>query len=102
MNTKASLSTGWNAVNGHWSVGTTGGEEQHILSIGEMPSHSHNIMSVGVECSHLGGTPFGVEYWGWGVSSSGGNYVGDVTYAGGNQAHNTLPRFMVLAYIMKL
>lgn len=101
-NTKSSFATGWNAVNGHWPVGTTGGEEQHILSIGEMPSHNHSPVYLGGSINDAGDpgdlsitTPTNM----WGAPAIAGSYTG---YTGGNQAHNILPRFMVLAYIMKL
>lgn len=41
-NTKATVVSGWDtAADGHWNVGLTGGEENHVLSIAEMPSHLH-------------------------------------------------------------
>lgn len=80
-------------MNGHWPVGATGGEEQHILTITEMPSHNHQLNGWTIQNGYSGpghvGDPKG--------------FFSDVTqYTGGNQPHNILPRFITLAYIMKL
>ena len=94
--TKASYVVGWNAVvNGHLGIGTVGGEEMHQLSILEMPSHRHTL--------------YGNDNNVWSNQSPslgvGGNYWASTTnpigLAGGSQAHNTLPPFMALAFIMK-
>ena len=91
-NTKTSYGVGWNVLNGHWPVGVTGGEEFHRLSIAEMPSHNH---------SYLRGNQVGGGNWNFADFNTG--FVWDYTgYAGGDQAHNTLPPFVTLAYIMKL
>jgi microcystin-dependent protein len=97
-NTKTSWANGWDNVNGHWPVGQVGGEEQHILTIAEMPSHNHDS------------NPWSVFYRGQkdGIYTDGSpNFqtgAGSLptSYTGGDQPHNILPRFMTLAYIMKL
>ena len=94
--TKVSYVVGWNtAVNVHLGIGAVGGEEMHQLTIPEMPSHRHTL--------------YGNDNNVWANQSPslgvGGNYWSSITnpigLAGGSQAHNTLPPFMALAYIMK-
>jgi microcystin-dependent protein len=92
------------------TVGTTGGKEQHILTLSEMPSHRHS---------------FGRDWWGVGPDregvdlgnvndqgSSGPDESGKTTYTGGQGGtswtpgttapHENMPPFYVLAYIIKL
>lgn len=47
VDTKLTYGTSWNAVNGHFAVGQTGGEEQHIQTIAEMASHGHTAWTDG-------------------------------------------------------
>ena len=93
-NTKISWSNGWNSQNGHLSPGWTGGEEQHILSVAEIPSHSHYWNGGALVSLAAGGLQYDVvlPFMGAAFTSN----------EGGNQPHNIMPRFMVLAYIMKL
>ncbi|WP_018704627.1 hypothetical protein [Anaeromusa acidaminophila] len=95
MNTKTSFATGWNAVNGHWPVGVNGGEEMHLLTIAEMPSHNHGLGLIALRqrANGSGDSDLTWGFWDQGFVTN---------YTGGSQSHNILPRFMVLAYIMKL
>jgi microcystin-dependent protein len=99
--TKTSWANGWDNVNGHWPVGQVGGEEQHILTISEMPAHNHGFSPF--QSANLGsGWAHYVGESGAEISAAGsGGYI-STNFTGGNQAHNILPRFMTLAYIMKL
>jgi microcystin-dependent protein len=108
-------------VIGHFTPGVTGGEEQHILSITEIPSHTHSLTGsasaygVGAYAFVNGGST--MDLIGIGQSDSGNGHNGggakgykkvDLTtsfavgYTGGTQPHNIMPRFLSLAYIMKL
>jgi len=77
------------------NVGATGGVSSHILTINEMPSHSHNQKITGggsgayainvAECYIGGHTDCGTTY-----------------STGGGAAHTNRDKYYALAYIMKL
>ncbi len=80
----------------------TGGEAYHVLTEGEMPSHTH-VFPWGESWPNW--TPYGVAT-GKGCIGSGDtdydNYWSFTSWTGGNQAHNNMPPYMALYYIMKL
>ena len=78
----------WGAVH---PIKSTGGEEQHRLSGGEMPSHSHGYRAV-----YPGGAIGNVN-----GNNNGGNWE-NTNSAGGDQPHNTMPPFYTLIYIMRV
>ena len=104
VNTKSSYGTSWNAVNGHWAVGQTGGEEQHIQTIAEMASHGHTawtdgqgLHSHGASTSSAGGVhthTYSVASQGGGEGSGlatvynfGGVNIKSFNTSAGNDAH---------------
>lgn len=106
VNTKAYWASGWEAVAGHWPPRWSGGEEMHLLTVNEMPSHYH------LEGAHgpttiAGNVGNGLVYDSTKKTAktsddSWATYHPNTQSTGGSQAHNIMPRFMTLAYIMKL
>ena len=100
---------GW----GNRGVGTTGGEENVTLNEGQMPHHSHSVTSRGdINLYNYASQMLHYTNQSWDLPSSQSNRApakygeisvyGDTNAKGGNQAHNNMPPFYVLTYIMKL
>lgn len=68
-----------------FSIGSTGGESTHRLSISEMPAHTHNYFGTGRDVGGSGGSNSG-GYWSTRTTNS----------TGGNVAHNNLPPYLVV------
>ncbi len=106
---------GWNPAGGKHAkvpgadynqLNGVGGNQIHQLTVGEMPAHAHPFDDA-----------YYAEHWGpnkrWGNSLAGSNKGADGDNAvwtarwntepvGGNDVHNTMPPYYILAYIMKL
>ena len=105
-----SIPTGWLLCNGSnntpdlrnrfivgagssYSVGATGGEATHTLTIDEMPSHSHNLDAT---TTTSGSTLNGVYI---NVRNKGLTFTTDST--GSGSAHENRPPYYALCFIMK-
>ncbi len=69
-------------------TGKTGGEKAHILTVSEMPSHSHTYSATAMTSNGSG---------------SGSNYAtssSSTGSSGGGKAHNNMPPFVVMNYII--
>lgn len=95
----------WEAIKGKFllgqssahTAGSTGGEENHTLTVGEMPKHTHLMYS---------GNSGGPEQW----EPDGGSYLVDsvtqnkttwwaslgMNYAGGGASHNNMPPYLAV------
>ena len=73
------------------ALGDTGGEENHVLTIAEIPSHQHKFSALQAE----GGGDFGAAY---GTASI---LTATTTFVGGNEPHNLLPPFIALTFCEK-
>lgn len=87
------------------TVGDIGGEETHVLSISEIPSHAHGISKLFEHHRSSKGTDASDKT----IKSSCGDSPTDCTSwhpstdgTGGTGKHNNMPPFYVLAYIMKM
>ena len=85
---------------GHnYSVGATGGENEHILTIDEMPKHSHKYTSPLQGDDNTGlanGNHYNKEAF-MHPTIDGEN----TEITGGSQPHNNMPPYYALCYIMK-
>jgi microcystin-dependent protein len=92
---------GFDSVNNKNKIGQIGGEESHLLSIGELPLHNHKYALSQIPVSFLtdaagcctdrfpAKTTNAVPY---------STYLNETT----NSPHNNMPPFVVCSYIMKL
>lgn len=85
-----------NNGDGEFSLGNTGGEKEHILTIDEMPSHTHDINPSGATTFASGGnndinqTSGSRTYTFLGIGST-----------GDDQPHNNMQPYIALNYIIK-
>lgn len=75
----------------NYTNGDTGGEATHTLTIDEMPSHTHEPISLAYGNPNT--APQGLNYAENGV---GKQTKGWLSYAGGSQAHNNMPPYLVV------
>lgn len=87
------------------TIGKTGGEKEHTLTIDEMPSHSHKLngnTNVVFDESSIYPYLLASAKRGYASGSSvifGDGYtMNDTTNTGGGQAHNNLQPYQVVAY----
>lgn len=86
-----------------YQVGSEGGEARHVLTKDEMPSHSHAIKSDINNSAYNQTWPAWTEYTtGWTQQANSTETAPTYTQtAGGDTAHNNLPPYYALCYIMK-
>ncbi len=95
---------GYDASNGDYDVGDTGGAETVTLTINEMPAHGHTATLHGSAGSH----PYdrfagGKRDWNYPGENNQGTapFPGGMGSTGGGAAHENRPPFYALCYIMK-
>ncbi len=70
-----------------FTLGDVSGEYQHVVTISEMPSHTHSVPEGGTRSNNTGYRTSAAQ-WSKGPQTTGST--------GGNQPHNNLPPFLVL------
>lgn len=74
------------------TIGKTGGEKTHTLTVDEIPSHNHSVKYASND------TAFGDNYFTAGKKSSYETSNIPINNTGGGQAHNNLQPYQVVAY----
>lgn len=81
------------------ALGSTGGEEKHVLTTGEMPKHKHAIATK-IDARGTGNTNAAVTRPNNTEILLNSDY--EIQYAGSSYAHNNMPPYYTLCYIMKV
>ena len=82
-----------------YELGASGGEETHLLTINEMPSHKHGIFS-GYGDFDTTVTTDAFRYQTWANNNRGWHYD-FINNTGGDEAHNNMQPYLVTNYIIK-
>jgi microcystin-dependent protein len=83
--------------------GATGGEQKHTLTTTEMPAHDHDFYSINDDYNSSStypatlSKPSVAQYDGAGEKT----WPDAIQSVGGGQAHNNMPPYYVMCYIMK-
>ena len=92
-NLKGKVTIGQDTIDTDFNtIGKTGGEKEHTLTIDEMPAHNHNLNGYTDMVSNTGN-----EYYKT-VKGSNSYGIGNTKNSGGDQAHNNLQPYQVVAY----
>lgn len=94
-NLKGKVPVGYNSSDSDFdTMGETGGEKTHTLTVDEMPAHNHGIYRSGGQTAG-----YGSMFQNSSTQSEVTNNV--ITNKGGGQAHNNLQPYQVVCYIIK-
>lgn len=98
---RGKVGVGYDSTNTNFNIlGKTGGEETHVLTEDEMPSHVHKAnFSLGGAGNAEGRLVLGNNTQN---GTTSGNYGSPIASAGGGQAHNNIQPYITLNYIIKV
>jgi microcystin-dependent protein len=81
-----------------YAAGAIGGEPSHTLTVAEMPAHFHYVMEYAGCIGVPGTTAFNNHI----ASATNDASSNGTSIVGGSQAHNNMPPYYALAYIMRI
>lgn len=81
-----------------YPVGGVGGETKHTLAVEEIPAHFHYVMEYAGPSGVTGATAFNNHI----ASATNDASSNGTSIVGSNQAHNNMPPYYALAYIMRI
>ena len=88
------------------SLNQTSGAENVTLTAAQMPHHNHETLYYNIWDSNAGlswqGSKRRLDFPGARFTGTSDGYRSKTTHAGSNHAHNNMPPYYVLTYIMKL